>query len=111
VDNIEGRLGQPAYAAVTASLAETGFHSGIDLLATYAGRASDLQPMLAGVRINEDLNLHLQYLAGLGLNALAGPQIYRDILAYRKFPEGLFAGSDERMNPLRAVLGRSHRTF
>jgi hypothetical protein len=111
VDGMEKRLSQPSYAAVSASLAETGFHSGVDLLATYAGRASDLEPMLVGVRLNEDLNLHLQYLAGLGLNSVTAPKIYRDILAYRKFPDGLLAGSDERMNPLRAELGRSHRTF
>ena len=111
IDTIERRLSQPGYAGVSASLAETEFHSGMDLLATYAGRASDLEPMLVGVRINEDLNLHLQYLAGLGLNSVTAPQTYRDILAYRKFPEGLLTGSDERMNALRAVLGRSHRTF
>ena len=66
IDAIEQRLDRPDYAGVKDSLAETEVHSGIDLLATYAGRASDLQPMLAGVRINEDLNLHLQYLAGTG---------------------------------------------
>jgi len=111
IDALERRLSQPSYDRVAASLAETGFHSGMDLLATYAGRASDLEPMLAGVRINEDLNLHLQYLAGLGLNTLVSPQIYHDILAYRKFPDGLLTGSDERMNALRAVLGKSARTF
>ena len=81
------------------------------MLATYAGRASDLAPLLAGARINEDLNLRLQYLAGLGLNSVLSPQIYRDILGYRKFPEGLMAGSEERMNALRTLLGRPHRTF
>jgi hypothetical protein len=96
---------------VSASLAETEFHSGMDLLATYAGRASDLAPMLAGIRINEDLNLHLQYMAGLGLNLIASPQIYRDILSYRKFPDGLLVGDDERMNALRAALGKPARTF
>jgi spermidine synthase len=111
IDVLEQRLGQPGYAAVSASLAEIGFHSGMDLLATYTGRASDLEPMLAGVRINEDLNLHLQYLAGLGLNSLMSQQIYRELLAYRKFPDGLLTGSDERMNALRAVLGKAHRAF
>jgi spermidine synthase len=111
MDSIERRLNRPDYAGVSTSLAETEFHSAMDLLATYAGSAPDLTPMLAGVQINEDLNLRLQYLAGLGLNSRASPQIYRDILAYRKFPDALLTGSDERMNALRAVLGRSHRTF
>jgi spermidine synthase len=111
IDALERRLGQPGYTRVSASLAETEFHSAMDLLATYAGRASDLAPMLAGVEINEDLNLRLQYLAGLGLNSVLAPQIYRDILAYRKFPDGLLTGSNERTNTLRALLGRPHRTF
>jgi spermidine synthase len=111
VDGLERRLSQPDYAGVAASLAEPGFHSGTDLLATYAGRASDLQLMLAGVQINQDLNLHLQYLAGLGLNSLVSPQTYRDILAYRKFPADLLAGSPERMNALRVSLGRPQRMF
>jgi spermidine synthase len=110
VDALEKRLEQPAYKGVAASLADAGFHSAVDLLATYAGRASDLRPLVTGVPINEDLNLRLQYLAGMGLNSVASPQIYRDILAYRQFPEGLFAGA-ARLDALRAVLGRRHRTF
>ena len=78
IDAIEQRLDQPNYAGVKDSLAEIEVHSATDLLATYAGRASDLQPMLTGVQINEDLNLHLQYLAGLGLNSLVSPQTYRE---------------------------------
>jgi hypothetical protein len=50
-------------------------------------------------------------MAGLGLNLISSPQIYRDILSYRKFPDGLLAGGDERMNALRAVLGKPARTF
>jgi spermidine synthase len=111
IDAIQSRLSRPDYAGVSASLAETEFHSATDLLATYAGSASDLTPMLAGVQINEDLNLRLQYLAGFGLNSRVSPQIYRDILAYRKFPDALLTGSDERMNALRAVLGRPRRAF
>ena len=111
VDALEKRLSQPGYARVSASLAETQFRSGMDLLATYAGRASDLQPMLAGVQINEDLSLHLQYLAGLGVNSLVSPQTYRDILAYRKFPDDLLVGSEERIGALRSLLGRPQRMF
>ncbi len=111
MDALAERLGKPGYARVSASLAEVEFHSPVDLLATYAGWAPDLEPMLAGAQINDDFNLRLQYLAGLGLNSVSGPQIYRDILAYRKFPEGLLTGSGERMNALRELLGRPYRTF
>jgi hypothetical protein len=42
---------------------------------------------------------------------VSGPQIYRDILAYRKFPQGLLTGGGERMNALRELLGRPVRSF
>jgi spermidine synthase len=111
IDALARRLGQPSYARVSKSLAEAEFHSVVDLLATYAGRAQDLGPMLAGAQINDDLNMRLQYLAGMGLNSVSAPQIYRDILAYRKFPENLLTGSSEQVNSLRELLGRPVRTF
>ena len=86
----------PAYAAVSASLAEVGFHSAVDLLATYAGSASDLAPMIANAQINDDLNMRLQYMAGLGLNSVTAPQVYREVLSYRKFPEDLLVGQRRR---------------
>ncbi|MBV8902594.1 MAG: SAM-dependent methyltransferase, partial [Acidobacteriia bacterium] len=69
VDETQQRLDRPDYARVQASLSEVGFHSAVEFLATYAGRASDLAPFLVGAQINNDLNLRLQYLAGLGLNS------------------------------------------
>ena len=111
VDGLQKRLDQSGYAGVSASLADAGFHSAVDLLGTYAGRASDLQPMVAGVALNEDLNLRLQYLAGMGLNSRRSGEIYRRILTYRQFPEDLLAGSGERMNALRGLLGRPYRAF
>jgi len=109
VDVMQERLDRPEYAAVLASIAEVGFHSAVELMATYAGRASDLQPYLAEAQINYDLNMRLQYLAGLGLNSMGYPKIYKQVLAYRKFPEGLLSGSGGRMNALRTLLhpGRS----
>jgi spermidine synthase len=111
VDALERRLEQPTYAAVSASLADVGFHSAVDLLATYAGGATDLAPMIANAQINDDLNMRLQYMAGLGLNSLAAPQIYREVLSYRKFPEDLLTGSGAGVNTLRDLIGRRHRTF
>ncbi len=66
VDALERRLDQPTYAAVSASLAEVRFHSAVDLLATYAGGAPDLAPMMANAQINDDLNMRLQYLRDWG---------------------------------------------
>ncbi len=111
MDQLQQRLDQPGYSGVVKSLADVGFHSAGELLTAYAGRASDLRPFVGDAPVNEDLSLHLQYQAGLGLNARIAPQILRDILAYRKFPEDLFTGSPERIDGLRTALGRPHRTY
>jgi spermidine synthase len=111
VDALQRRLDQPSHSAVSASLAEAGFHSAVDLLATYAGGAPDLEPMLANAQINDDLNMRLQYMAGLGLNSLTAPQVYREVLSYRKFPEDLLVGSGAGVNTLHELIGRPHRTF
>ena len=111
VDALQQRLDQSGYSGVAASLADAGFHSAVDLLGTYTGRASDLQPMVSGVPLNEDLNLRLQYLAGMGLNSRRSAEIYRRILTYRQFPEDLLTGTGERMNTLHTLLGRPYRAF
>jgi spermidine synthase len=110
-DAVQRRLDQSSYSAVAASLAEVRFHSAVELLATYAGRAQDLAPMLADTQINDDLNMRLQYMAGLGLNSVTAPQIYRELLSYRKFPDDLLAGSGEGVNTLHELIGRPHKTF
>ncbi|HLK50901.1 MAG TPA: fused MFS/spermidine synthase [Bryobacteraceae bacterium] len=107
VDDLQHRLDTPGYLAVSQSLADVGFHSAVDVLATYAGRASDLKPLTADAAINEDLNMRLQYLAGLGLNSMANQTIYRTILKYRRFPDGLLVGTGGRMDALRTLLHSS----
>jgi spermidine synthase len=111
VDELQKRLDQAPYSGVAASLADTEFHSAVDLLATYAGRPSDLAPFVGDAQINEDLNMRLQYIAGMGVNSVTAPQVYREILSYRRFPDGLLAGTSERIDALRELIGRPHRTF
>jgi spermidine synthase len=111
VDVLQQRLDQPSYSGVSASLAQTGFHSAVELLATYAGRASDLAPMLVNTQLNDDLNMRLQYIAGMGLNSITAPHVYREILSYRKFPEDLLVGNGAGLNALQELIGRPHRTF
>jgi spermidine synthase len=111
VDALQRRLEQSSYSGVAASLAEAGFHSAVDLLATYVGGAADLAPMLANAQINDDLNMRLQYMAGLGLNSVTAPQVYREVLSFRKFPEDLMVGGGDGVNSLRELIGRPHRTF
>ena len=94
LDRLQERWQLPGNAGVVRSLREVGFATVIDLLAHYAGRGEDLRPWLAGAEINRDVNLRLQYLAGLAMNEHQGTLIHDQILAYRKFPEDLFAGSN-----------------
>jgi spermidine synthase len=100
VEQWEARLRRPEYQVIAQSLREIGFPTVVDLLATYAGRASDLRGWLKDADINRDRNLRLQYLAGMGLNLRQSGTIYNNMLAYRKPPDGLFVGSA----PVRAML-------
>jgi spermidine synthase len=111
MEALQRRLSQPGYSGVTASLTDIGIHSVVDLLATYVGRASDLAPMLVNAQINGDMNMRLQYLAGLGLNSVTSSRVYREILSYRKFPEDIFSGSADDVDRLRELIGRQRRTF
>jgi len=104
IDRLEARLRQPEYAAVALSLREIGFSSGVDLLSTYAGEAVDLAPWMKDAAINRDLNLRLQYLAGLGVNLRHGDMIYRNMLAYRRAPTDRFAGSERSKASLWAAI-------
>jgi spermidine synthase len=109
VDKLQQRLDQADHLDVAASLEEVKFASALDLLATYAGQASDLGDWLKDAQINTDRNLRLQYLAGMGLNAYQGGAIYDDLLSQRRFPEQLFIASPPRKLQLRAALGTAPR--
>ncbi len=111
INDLQARLDQPDYARVKKSLSDTGFGTALDLMATYVGRAQDLAPMLTNVPVNDDMNMRLQYMAGLGLNSADAPGIYRDILSYRKFPDDLLSGRGEGVELLRDLFSRKPRTF
>ena len=76
----------------------------MDLLSTYAGRASDMKKWLKDASINRDRNLRLQYLAGLGLNLYKANEIYLNMVADSRFPENLFTGSEPRIQSLRQAI-------
>ena len=88
---VEARFGDPSHARAAASLQAVGFGNPQDLLATYAGRAADLQSWLAGAAINRDRNLRLQYLAGLQSNRYDSDAIYADMVVHRVFPRDVFS--------------------
>lgn len=100
LDSMDAKLASPRYAQVAQSLREIGFNSVTDLFGTYAGRAADLRVYLADAAPNRDRDLRLQYLAGLGVNVYAQSEIYRNILQYRRYPDGLFTGSPALMAAL-----------
>ena len=104
LDAIDARLSRPEYGAVAQSLAEIGFHSASDLFSTFAAQGPALREWLADAQINRDRNLRLQYLAGLGVNKYEQASIYREILGYRRVPDGLFVGSPERIAALHAAM-------
>jgi spermidine synthase len=104
LDAFGERLKRRDHGKVLKSLADVGFEDELDLLGTYAGQGGDLTPWLRGAEINRDRNLRLQYLAGLGVNKNINSRIYREILAHRTVPQGLFTGTKKRQKWLRGLL-------
>ncbi len=104
VDEIEGMLRHPSFAAVDSSLIQAGIYGAADLFGNYAGRARDLKGWLADAQVNRDRDLRLQYLAGLGLNEHSGDEIYREILDYRTYPDDLFVATEGTVDDLKAAM-------
>jgi spermidine synthase len=104
IDGMEERLRQPGYRAISRSLSEIGMHSAIDLFSTFLGQARHFRPWLQDAEINRDQNLRLQYLAGRGLNLFRANAIYADMRHYASDPDGVFVGSPERLDALRARI-------
>lgn len=119
LDKLHERLNSPDYAQVRESLMEVGFGADVKgitwrpniwgdaeiaLLATYAGRASDMKEWMEDAQINTDSNLRLQYLAGMSVNSFIGTKILKGILGYYNFPEDIFSGSTEQVLKLKSAL-------
>jgi spermidine synthase len=109
IDALEDRWARPDYARVAQSMATVNFHNATDMLATYAGRASDMKRWLAGADINEDMSMRLQYLAGMGLNFDSPGTVYGEMLEYRRFPRDIFTGSEPRVRALEALVSTPSR--
>jgi spermidine synthase len=109
VDALEYRWSRPDYARVAQSMGAVNFHNATDILATYAGRASDMKRWLAGADINDDMSMRLQYLAGMDLNFDNPAKIYAEMLEYRRFPRELFTGSEQRVRTLEGLLSTTSR--
>jgi spermidine synthase len=106
IDSLGRRMLRDDHKLVARSLAEVNFHSVPQLLGTYAGRASDLKSWLEGAQINRDLNLRLQYLAGMGLNYDKPGYVYSEMLTRRTSAPDIFSGSPESIASFVASLGQ-----
>jgi spermidine synthase len=106
LDRLQQRMSRDDHKLVARSLAEVNFHSVPQLLGTYAGRASDLKSWLVGAQINRDLNLRLQYLAGMGLNYDQPGVVYSEMLRRRTPAPEVFSGSPENVAAFVAALGQ-----
>jgi len=104
VDALQARLNRPDYATVRDSLRQVGFPTAVNLLGTYLGRGSDLRPWLAGAQINRDIDLRLQYLAGMGVNHFDANNIAAALGTARQFPPEMFTGSAETIGQLQGSL-------
>jgi spermidine synthase len=107
VDQLQARLGRRDHFPVDESLYQVGFHSGLDLLSTFAGTAADLKPWLDDAQINRDCNLRLQYLAGLAAHDYREVAIYNEMRKFRRYPDKLFVTSVASSEALKQKLGLS----
>ena len=60
----------------------------------------------AGAQINHDIDLRLQYLAGMGVNNFSAGAIASEIARVRRFPLDIFSGSPESIGELQGSLVR-----
>lgn len=100
LDELQQRVSREDLAPVRDSLRDIGVGSLLDLFSSYAGGARDLAPWLAGAPLNTDGDLRLSYLAGWGINSNLADHLYREMLRYRRAPEGMFTGSPELVRAL-----------
>jgi len=124
LDKLHDKLNSPDYARVKESLFEVGYGADIAditwkpniwgdaeiaLLATYAGRATDMKEWMENAQINWDRNLRLQYLAGMSANMHMATEILNSIMKYYKFPEDIFSGSTQRIQEMKVALQTANR--
>jgi spermidine synthase len=104
VDAIDARLARADHGGALLKLVDVGFRSATDVLATFGGSARDLAPWLKDAQINRDIDLRLQYLAGMSPDAYTSGAIYNQILSFRRFPDDLVVGTEAKRQALRAAI-------
>jgi spermidine synthase len=120
LDQLQNLLSRSEYFPVSQSLEEVGFGNNnflqndsgrtvINLLSTFAGQAPDLKSWSKNAQINRDMNLRLQYLAGMYFNSYIGTKILDSILSYYQFPQNAIVGSENQIGMLKQALAESGR--
>lgn len=100
LDMVQQRISREDFAPVRQSLSEIGVNNLFELFGAYAGGANDLGKWVASAPLNTDQDLRLSYLAGWGINSNLADYLYRQMLAYRRPPSGVFTGSPELVQAL-----------
>ena len=83
VDSLQTRLDRPDYSACWLQSARLAFTLRSRSWPHMPVRRPICNQYLTGAQINRDLNMRLQYLAGMGLNSMLYPKIFKEILSYR----------------------------
>lgn len=102
LDSVDRRIA--ASPRLAGSLTEVGFKSAADLLGMYAAQPADLTGWLKDAQVNRDVNLRLQYLAGMSMNRSVAGSIYGEIQKRSSFPSGFFMGTPERLESVKKVF-------
>ncbi len=87
------------------SLTDVKIKDAIDLLATYGASGRDMQAWLAGVPINRDFSLKLEYISGLALNTGEADPIYAHMVQGHSYPAFRAQGSVDRELRRRVLAG------
>jgi len=98
---MQTRASQPEFAPVAQSLLGVGFRTPFELMAAYLGRPADLATWTAGAVINRDRRPWLQYRAGWDSYSEQRHDLFDVIARYRRFPSGLFVGSQALQQAVR----------
>jgi spermidine synthase len=77
---------------VKAALEEVNLGTIPELMGQFAGRGEDVRPWLDDAEINRDLSLRLEYLAGLSLWTIEAKELFGEIVAFRRYPNGSITG-------------------
>jgi spermidine synthase len=81
--------------ALARSLSDAKLGTALDLFATYAVRARDLDLWLSETAPNSDFSLKLEYISGLAFNLQVADEIYAAMTRVRGYPDGLFDATPE----------------